>query len=248
MAAPVIASSSVDKTGNTLTDLTFTYGADGPSGIAAGNLLLLIGTCVKATTAATLSAALFTPIRHVQAAAGTNRGTVGAWWKTAGAAETTQNLLSDGNVATDGFVGKMYRITGQHPTTPINASNEIDTATDNAAIPGVTTTVNECLVFYISGTGSGSTNTWTWDAGVTEDADFGTDPGLSANMTIATKVQAVAGATGNIISTPSGGIANKEGICIAIAPVSVVERTFAGGAGAQAITGIGEITVPGVVG
>lgn len=224
MAAPVIAAVSSNKTGNTLTDITVVYATDGPSGIAAGNLLVAE---VSATSSNFTGGqpAIATPSGWTLWASSLGAQFGGAesfsrtsiFYRIAQAGDTGVTFTATPNSANNGMSVKIARITGHDPTLFAHqsaAATGVTTATIDA--PSVTTTVADCLVWCGAGNG-GSNVTFTSPATLTEQWDFGSDPGQQNYQTCGIKTQASAGATGaqTFTATASG---SKSAVTVAIAP------------------------------
>jgi hypothetical protein len=216
-----IAASSVDKTGETLTDLLFTTATDGPSGIANGELLLAVLSSSGSSTPTITAPAGWNTARQ-QGVDGGVAAAVGVFWRIASSEPATYTFLSNANSATQGMTGKILRITGHDPTTPINiAGDNTTTGSDNLVVNGVTTTVNDCLMFYIVGGARSVIRTFSWPT-ITEAWDFGTDPGNANYMSAATKTHASAGPTGTHNAVGDAASDSLVGVCVAIAPTPSV--------------------------
>lgn len=221
MAAPTIAASSIDKTGNTNADLTFTFASDGPSGIVAGSLCVAHITLNGAsTTPAFATPGTWNKAQESIGATGGNKPGTAVFWRIMDGTETTVTFTATPNATTSGMVGKVLRITGHDPVTPINTSST--TAADTAlassyVLNGVTTTVDDCLVLSLTGSMAASVRTVTPPITVSEIYDFGADPGDAASQAGATETRATAGATGTRTFTISANAFNA-GVAIAIAP------------------------------
>lgn len=223
MAAPVIASSTAVKKGETSTDLLFTYAVDGPSGLTAGELIVIETSACGASAVAFATPTDWNAIQSSASSTGSVFSGCTAFWRYYDAAELTVALTATPNSATSGFVAIIHRITGAHASVPINTSSTTTGSAGNVAsltITGVTTTVNECLVFFLAGAAAtgGRTETWTGPSEIFDDLF---DPGSASSFSAATLVQTTAGATGTALATPSASC-NMTGICFAIAPPSVV--------------------------
>lgn len=218
MTAPAIATVSSNMTSTGFNDITVTYASDGPSGIAAGDLLLaLVAVNGEGSTPVFTTPGGWTKREETIRTTGSARIGAAVFWKIAGASETSVQFVVFPNALTSGLTAKVVRITGVDPTTPINASvATADSGNDPYSITGVTTTVNDCLVFYLVGGSSLPTRTYTFSLG-TEQWDFATDPGGAVTQAASTLVQAVAGATGTETADPSAAT-TSAGFCVAIAP------------------------------
>ncbi len=212
MTAPVIATEGVDTTGNTLSDLTLAV----PSGTVNGELLIaVIASAGKAADNDTHAS--WTLINKTRI----NLDDVGSdvalslFRRIAASEPADYAFTSPVDLSSAGMTGKMLRITGHDPTTPINAAGESAEDTDSTTAPSVLTTVANCLVVCVVATTSTSIQTATTPGTLTEEWDFGGDPGQASSQVGATKIQAAIGNTGAEAFTIAGSSVAQT---IAIAP------------------------------
>lgn len=225
MAAPVIAAVSSDKTGNTSTDITVTYAADGPSGISAGALLVAEVSATNAS--ATVVPTIDTPadwdlwVSGPGPASGSSglQTRVSVFTRIAQAGDTGVTFTASPNALTWGMTVKVARISGHDPTLYAHkfaAAVGVDGTSIDA--PAVTTTIADCLIIGCAARARQSVAGWisgTW----AEQWDFGTDPGSANEQTAASKTQAAAGSTGtNTFTTPTAG--SLAAVTVAIAPAT----------------------------
>lgn len=140
MAAPIIESSmDIAEAGQT-------FDVNLPSGTVAGNLLLAI--IAKDDDPAMYSSHGFT---NAYSIIGGDHGTWG-WWKIADADDITRGFVTfTGD--NEGYVGRMYRITGFDSGTPIDIVDTTGaTGTSNTPqAPAVETVTDDALVFATTG-------------------------------------------------------------------------------------------------
>lgn len=219
MTAPSIAASSSNKVGHTQTGVLVTYSIDGPSGIVADSLLLGFAVSGFGTgtnfdnTAATYAQAVESAM-----GSGTARNAVTAFSLLAGGSETSETFDATPDSVNNGMCVKVVRITGHRTVGYVHqtaATAGATIASGAYAVSGVTTTVPDCLVFYI--VGASGVRTFTQDAG-SEQWDFATStPTNDVSMCGVILTQASPGATGTINFTPNTYSTTCTGICIAIA-------------------------------
>ncbi|NOQ37727.1 hypothetical protein GQ472_02455, partial [archaeon] len=167
-----------------------TFDVNLPSGTVAGDLLLAI--IAKDNDDAMASSHGFTNSFGIQLAASNS---VWCWHKIANATDIARGYVTFTGDDED-YVGRMYRITGFDPDTPIDV---VDTtgATGTSATPhapSITTVTNNTLVFAVTGMDDNDvpyslvTDGWTTDLNTSV---------TTAGIIIARKVKAIAGFTGN---------------------------------------------------
>ncbi len=224
MAVPVIAS------GDTYLSGTHFFSFSKPSGLAVGDLMTL-----DAFLAASTSGTPSMP-------SGWTIGATVAWdaswqvqryfaYKVADAADVAASTFDfDSNATVKyGAFGVFKRITGAHPTTPINGTPAGQQATTGAigTFSSVTTTVDDCLVMisaglsYSSGTASGSEFPNVMPSGVTGSTSIIDDPG-STYLGTGYFAQSAAGATGSkTVAVKALAVAGIfQSITVAIAPAN----------------------------
>ena len=135
------------------------------------------------------------------------------------------------NAAPGSNSGMCHRITGTHQTTPINQnSGQLNVNTTAGTAPSVTTTVNDCLLVYFGGSGTGG-QTSTPPSGMTEQSDM-------ARAETATVGFPTAGATGTKVNT--WAIASDNGAqLIALAPPPASVAVSVGISAGLSLTGAG---------
>lgn len=118
----------------------------------------------------------------------------GWWWKRAETGDASTSWVFTGNGNSEQWITHCVRVTGHHPTMPVNAYNWATGSSSGPYIsPAVTTTVDDCLVIYSLARDGGS-HSHTPPVGCVEIFD-----GVSAASggTAATKTQSTAGDTGS---------------------------------------------------
>lgn len=117
-------------------------------------------------------------------------------------------------------------------TTPFNANaGNVTTTRAAVVIPGVTTSVADCLILAVTCTGVDSAGTTLYSSwtnanltGITERVDSGVTDGSGGRIGACTGVKATAGATGNTTVTMPDEPKYTAQICLAIAPASATEH------------------------
>lgn len=217
MPAPSIQSQSADATGTAdATGCTVSV----PSGTQDGDLLYaMVAACRVAGSSVTITPpAGWTLVDTAEVTEGGSRRINHRTYRRIASSEPASYTWTGDGSSTNSLIGKMFRITGHHPTTPINGSDDnLGTGTSVSGGP-VTTTVNDCLLIASAATAHNNTFTFTPPSGMSEEFDFGYDPGAATSMTGATVTQAVAGSTGVKAFTISGSPDSSGGILVAIAP------------------------------
>jgi hypothetical protein len=227
MTAPVVASSSSDKAGECLTDITVTFSIDGPSTANANNapnsgeLYIVCAAIVNSSsTPAIALPSGFTLIGENYRNTGTTRNGVHVSYRIMDGSETTIAIAGTPDSVTQGLVAKVLRVTGHNTVTPVNASVVTTFGSSPRTLSAVTTTVADCMVFFVSGSGSSNVVTHTWGTNP-EQWDFGSDPagagGSAADSSASKKTQVSAGSSGTDAVTTSAA-ANISGVTFAIAP------------------------------
>lgn len=150
------------------------------------------------------------------------------FWKFQGAGEGSAAVADGGNHQ----IAIISAWRGVDTTTPINASNGdvLATANNDVIIPGVTTTVDDCMIVGVvamsrdlNTTGTQFQSTWANASltSVTEFMDEGTDQGTGGVLGGAYGVKATAGATGNMTGDLAGANSFTQArIMVALAPVA----------------------------
>src|SRR3990172_376955 len=197
---------TVEGSGTTIT-------IDKPSGTAEGDLL--VAQIVHGTgSQSTLDGGQ--PSGWTQIGVGNNADhNIGVWWKIAGAAEPA-NYTFTSTIDND-MSGEIIRISGAHPTTPINAQHiQLLTATASAITNNVTTTVDNCLLIFFACQDDSANATWTWDGALQERYDEVWAPSF---VLIAASDEAVTAQQNySRTATKTGGTRRLAGVLLAIAP------------------------------
>ncbi len=148
------------------------------------------------------------------------------FWKVAGASESNPTVTWTG---TPQGLCHVVEVSGQDGSTPINGSNFAVTGAGATfiSIPGITTTVNNCLLVAFAGVDESSTSYapyWTdpmvsgWTARYGSSSVPNTLGGSSTYSGIASTTQATAGATGNVSATIDLENDAIVGYLVAVAP------------------------------
>src|SRR5690606_17083257 len=138
----------------------------------------------------------------------------GGWWyRIAQAGDASASWVFIGNGNSEEWIAHCVRVTGHHPSIPINAyavSPHSGMSSGPWISPAVTTTVDDCLIIYSLARDGGS-HSHTPPPGCVEIFD-----GVSSASggTAATKVQATAGDTG---SGEFGSATSEQWVAITIA-------------------------------
>lgn len=226
MTAPAIAASGANTTGNTNTDISVAV----PAGIVAGNLLAIFGSANGggSTESFTAPGAPWNQDIACSRIAGAQRLLNAIYTTVAVGGETATALTATPDSATQGMTGKMVRITHAGGTPLVHKVIAVTSLPGDSAttidIPGVTTTVADCLVcYFVAGYGA-SVRTFTSDGDPAEQWDFGSDPGTANSQAMYSKTQASPGATGTetITANTNSGLV---GVCIAFAPPLTGQHT-----------------------
>lgn len=219
MAAPVIASASSNKTGNPLTDITFTYITDGPSGLTVGDLQLAqIGVNGAATDPTIPTPTDWTLVARTLGNDGSNHVGQAIFWRLYNG-QASDVFTATPDSSTVGMTAKMVRITGHDAANPINnvAITPVGSAADPYTIFGVSTLRDECLVFFFYCAASAAGVTSSFSVG-TEQWDFGIDPGNASSLSASSFVKTTAGSTGDETVDLSAAPNRACGFCVAIQP------------------------------
>lgn len=215
MAVPIIAASSKGEVSTSGPSLTVAA----PAGMSSGDLDLVVVLANHMTN----NKVLLTPAgytQHVQIAVNYGRFLIAVLWRAAEAAPSSLSLGVQDGANFSRAAALRYRVTGADLVAPLDASSPAlvsGTAAPNTTptmtLPGVTTTVADCLAIgalywgssYVGGTeGSlyGLTAGWT-TAGLNNRVSVaGGAYNTNGSGVIASKAMAVAGATGDLIFSP----------------------------------------------
>lgn len=220
MAAPVIETQQSDDTGGSVaTSLTINK----PTGTVQGDLLLLIAGDDNSS----VSPRGFTTIsgwtEQVDDGSSNSDSQINIQTKVAGASEPSTYTLED--VSSFEIWAETYRISGVDTTTPVNVVGSTNISgfapAGTTPAPGLTTTVDDCLVFAAFAFSGGDAHPTTVSGtGWTENIERSSGTGSSdASGGIATTTQTTAGTTADCTFDPNvtdGWVA----VQIAIAPSS----------------------------
>jgi hypothetical protein len=244
MAVPVVASSTTNSAGSTAT-LTMTK----PSGVAAGDLLLVIcGSEAGGTDGYDTAPSGWNLVNYASVG---SSASVAAFWRIADGGEpsTTDFVQS---LTRDSW-GFYLRITGADETTPIHVVGSDYSGTGELhSITGVTTSTADCLAVVVGcapNVGAYSFSISGWSGASTTSINSG--GGTPCAGFRATKTQASAGATGTAFVDVSPDSFSLTGFQFAIAPgLETLEGTAdivggeapdVAGVGSPVITGSGAI-------
>ncbi len=120
-----------------------------PSGVVTGDLLVIMAGSDDATAVAQFTMADGSWTKDGEAGTSVADAHIAMFWKISTGDETATQTVSH-SVAVDELYGWYLRISGTHASTPLHASDytgEIASAS-SFDITGITTTVDECRVFY----------------------------------------------------------------------------------------------------
>lgn len=156
------------------------------------------------------------------------------WGAGSGTASDDDCFINDNS--SDKQIGLIIAITGADTTNPFNTSaGSTQTSTTSATFPGVTTTVDDCLILHITGTDRDANSTAEFSSptnsnltSLTEEFERSVSTGTGGGVVIHSGVMATAGATGNTTATVANSTA-MEHITLAIAPASSGAVTFSFG-------------------
>ena len=209
-----------DTAGATATNLDLTK----PSGVVTGNLLIIIVGSDDATDTIQFSMADGAWTKDGEAGGGDADAHIGMFWKISTGDETSTQAVTAASA--DEMYGWYLRLSGAHASTPIHASDYTgnDVPATSFDIAGVTTTVDECRIFYalgfdgadgdpfsISGTGFTETDehesgTGANDAGgVFGEKDMGATQGATGTATVGTSISDGAASFQFAIAPPTAG-------------------------------------------
>lgn len=220
MPAPVIASSTSAVSSGATNTLTLTV----PSGLAENDLALCIvgsddsnGSTIAWQAESGWSIA-------IQGGDGVSDCEFCVYYKIAGASESA---VTFDHLSNDELAGWYLRVTGIDTTTPIDVTGAvyIDGSGTSKAITGVTTTVDDCLAFYVLSSDGEDCAPFGQPTGWTEFGELTNGSGGGGvGLVFGTKTQAIAGATGTatVSTTANDGVA---GVQFAIRPAASVGAT-----------------------
>lgn len=109
--------------------------------------------------------------------------------------------------------GIISSFSGADNSSPINVEDGQTNANATSTAPSITTTVDNCMLIYVSGYDDGASYTYTPPTGYTEAIETG----AAAACELAYLIKATAGSTGSVDGTISGAVSNAA-FHIALAP------------------------------
>lgn len=223
MAAPVVQSVEHAQQDSPGSD-TFTLTK--PTGTAEGDLLVAL---ISLTASTITHPTGWTEVRVDDGYGSTDKVRIA--YKVAGGSEPASYQWDDGGASgTPKWVGAIYRITGHDPDVPIDVhSGQRLTSGTAVTAPGVTTTVDDCLLLFHGYVGfTSGDRTFTPPGGMTEDYDRSVSTFIAA--TGAQEDLGAAGATGDRTATASSSANYRTGQLVAIAPPTEKTATDTGAA------------------
>jgi hypothetical protein len=139
-------------------------------------------------------------------------------WKAADGTEDGTTVTFTSSNTTSAFLGVSFAISGAHQTAPVDvATSNVQTpATTAFSADGVTTTGDNRLVMYFGAVSASSTFAWTSPA--TEVYDMNPNASTNRTSSMASKVQAAAGATGAGAATMSASAISLDATVAIKAP------------------------------
>lgn len=142
------------------------------------------------------------------------------FWRIATASDLLETQYRFSWTSTVHAVGAIARISGHDATTPINIHSKNYDSVDNtsAIATGVTTTVADCLLLYLSHSGvSGGEAAVSYAPPGTMTEEWDTNTGASRSCCGAREVLGAAGDTGDRTATTSAARRNRN-FLVAVAP------------------------------
>lgn len=190
-----------------------------PSGVAAGDVILLIVYFENTSTSGTITP----PTGFALLGSGLSFGTTGqmVYWKRATGADSGTYNVTHASAVTSGVA---HRFTGAAPTgTPVEllgSAGSSGTTGSAPAVSGTTTAANELLAYFALTNDFGFTtaSNWTPPTGFTERFD-------TQGFELATKTQASAGATGSLTASNTDTSGNTSAVLVGIKPGAGVAAT-----------------------
>lgn len=222
------------------------------AGVQANDLLLMF---VESANQAVSIPAGWTPVPSSPQFIGTSAAAGGvrltAFYEWAAGADGTDTVADSGDHTT----AIKIAVRGVDKANPFNASaGSSQAATTAMSWPGVTTTVDECLIVLGCAQDTDAASTATSGtpsnanlANLTERHDQTVTAGAGGGLVILTGEKATAGATGNTTSTGSTSVTHAY-ITLALAPIALAAITgdlAANESGADAFAGAGDVQVQG---
>jgi hypothetical protein len=206
MAMPTVV--GVGAAGSTTTTMTLAY-PGGYTAVADDIAVSFIETESEAVTPPTN----WGPVTNVTVSSGTITR-LSAIWRRLTASEASPLIADPGNHMVGQMIILRGCVTTGNPWDIFGTSTEL-VADSSVSIPGVTTTVANCLILQAFSTGqdvattTGVTGTWANAAlvNVTERMDNWAIAGLGGGFAMASGEKAVAGATGAMTATMTASLA-----------------------------------------
>jgi len=238
MALPVVASfASASSGGTPVNSITINK----PTGVVSGDLLLIIaGSDDNGSSPDFSDISGFT--KFVNIGTDLNDSKIGCYWRIADGTEGVDiDVAHDPVEDLDEMYGWYIRVTGADGTTPINVTGIAANLNARAShvIPEVTTTVNDCLAFYVHSHDGGdgapfSVSGTGWSESDEQQSGTGSN---DASGCWGTKGQATAGLTGDatVASTGSDGSTNIQ---FAVAPSGVSDTPITPPVGSGIFSGV----------
>ena len=217
MAVPVLESWAASNSGGTdVSSLSFTA----PSGISAGDLLIIIACAEDDNTTNTFSATGWTEAYN--AGSGTSDAQIGLLWKEATGSEGNVSVSIGGS----GNMGGWYlRISGANVDSPFDTESEIDNGSASThTLTALTTGTDNCFLIGALSFDGGDGSPFSWTV-LTKLDDETSGTGVQDwSGSIATGSQVTAGGTGAPVITTSVSD-GASGIFVAIKETNDVNVT-----------------------
>lgn len=222
MAIPVVASftenSSIGSASLALTK---------PASVVAGNLLVILAASDDATSIPQFTHQSVAGFHHFYHGGDSSTDIhIAAFYRVADGTEGASFTVNA--QSSDDFTCWCLRITGANRWNPIDVVGYgVSGSAASEVIDSITTTVNDCLAFYLFAYDGGDNGTWTTTGTGWSSSDVNTTATGSGNLQAGwgTKSQATAGATGAV--TVTGGAAlidGTHGFQFAIAPAAPTHK------------------------
>lgn len=226
MAVPVVASFTSDTSLSSGADLIIPK----PTGLASGDLCIVICSMDSTTAGDGFVAKAGWTREQMFGAGGTTDVNLTIFSRIADGTEGATETFTENGINHD-LWGYWLRITGANTSAPFNVwGTPTEGALTPAAIPGVTTTVADCLAFYALAFDGGDQGSFSVSGtGWTESSEINAGTGSTNNAGCwGTKEMPTAGATGTATVSAATNNDGFASIQFAVAPA---------GGGLQTITG-----------
>lgn len=204
-----------------------------PAGVLANDILLLFVESANQTISLTTAngfAEVTTSPQGTGTAAGTAATRLAVYWKRATGSDSAPTVADSG----DHQVGRIIAIRGcktsGDPWNVTPAGDVAATASTSVTIPGVTTSVNNCMIVVAvsnaTDTTTAQTSAWTNSnlSSLTERIDSNATAGNGGGFGVATGILATAGATGSTTATLATSSVQGR-MCIALEPAALADTT-----------------------